>query len=426
MVKSYLNQLKPGALKIVREVGVVSHGLGLRAFVAGGCVRDLILGRDVEDLDIVVNGDAVLVAKKFASMHQGKIVVYHQFGTATVTLPDGRAVDFASVRKEVYPHPGALPVVSPGSLEEDLFRRDFTINAMAIAIDPGHFGSLLDHYGGLNDLKRKFIRVLHDQSFVDDPTRILRAVRFEQRFRFAIESVTLRLIRQAMKRGAVNSVKPPRFFEEFKKNLKEPAAPQNLQRLSKLGVLKFFGRSVKFSENKSLFIKQAALSLQWARKNLPDWAGLNSWLVFWMVLCDGVSLVSATKAMESFSFTHADKMKTINALLSADIVKRLASKRLPDGQVFALLRERSNEELLFFWSKSLKGLARVRLQKYLMEWRHLSLKINGNDLKRLGIPSGKMFKYILDQVLYRVVEGNCRLKSEQVVYARSLYQQSQS
>jgi len=182
MVKSYLNQLKPGASKIVRDVGALSQDLGLRAFVAGGCVRDLILGRNVEDLDIVVQGNAVLVATRFVSIYKGKIVVYHQFSTATVTLLDGRAVDFASVRKEVYPYPGALPVVSQGSLEEDIFRRDFTINAMAIAIDPKHFGSLLDHYGGLNDLKRKSIRVLHDKSFIDDPTRILRAVRFEERF----------------------------------------------------------------------------------------------------------------------------------------------------------------------------------------------------------------------------------------------------
>jgi tRNA nucleotidyltransferase (CCA-adding enzyme) len=423
-VRSYLNQLKPGILKTVREAGTLSHDFGFRAFVAGGCVRDLILGRDVEDLDIVVNGDAILVAKKFASMHHGKLVVYHQFRTATVTLPDERVVDFASVRKEDYPHPGALPVVSPGSLEEDLFRRDFTINAMAIAIDPGHFGSLLDHYGGLNDLKRKFIRVLHDKSFLDDPTRILRAVRFEQRFQFAIEPVTLRLLRQAMKRGAVNSVKPPRFFEEFKKNLKEPAAPRNIQRLSRLGVLKFLGQRVRSSENKSRFIRQAALSLLWAKKNLPDSSGLNGWLVFWMVLCDGVSLAAAIKDMEKFSFTHADKMKTISVLSSANVVERLAAKRLSDSEAFAILRAGSNEGLLFFWSKALKSLARERIQEYFLKWRHLNLKVNGDDLKRLGIPSGKMFKNILDQVLYRVVEGNCRLKSEQLAYARSLYQQS--
>lgn len=426
MVKSYLNKLKPETLKIVREIGGLSCGLGLRSFVVGGCVRDLILGRDVEDLDIVVNGDAVSVAKKFASLVQGKIVVYSQFGTATVMLTDGRVIDFASVRKENYPYPGALPVVSPGSLEEDLFRRDFTINAMAISIDPSHFGSLLDYYGGLKDLKRKFIRVLHKQSFMDDPTRILRAVRFEQRFQFAIEPETLRLLRQAMKRGAVTSVKPPRFFEEFKKNLKESAAPKNIKRLFQLGILKFLDHTVQVTERKFRLTRQAAVALLWAKKNLSDWPKLNGWLVFWMVLCDGTSLANLTKAMEKFSFTHSDKTKSIDAFSTTDIIKEIAVKRLSKGKIFALLRSKSNEELLFLWSKSLEKLARTRIQRYLLEWRHLTLEIDGDDLKRMGVPSGKMFKNILDQVLYRVVEGNCRLKSEQLAYARSLYQQSHS
>jgi tRNA nucleotidyltransferase (CCA-adding enzyme) len=130
--------------------------------------------------------------------------------------------------------------------------------------------------------------------------------------------------------------------------------------------------------------------------------------------------------MEKFSFTRSDKMKTISVLSSENVVERLAAKRLSDSEAFAILRARSNEELLFLWSKALKGLSRERIQKCLLKWRQLTLKIDGDDLKRLGVPSGKMFKNILEQVLYRVVEGNCRLKSEQLAYARSLYQQSHS
>ena len=424
-MKNYLSQLDDRSLGIVREAGALAHGIGLRAFVAGGCVRDLILSRKVKDLDIVIDGDAVLVARKFAAIHHGRIVVYAQFGTATVTLPEGRAVDFTSVRRENYPYPGALPVVSSGSLEEDLFRRDFTINAMAIVISPGSFGSLIDQYGGLNDLKRKVVRILHDQSFIDDPTRILRAVRFEQRFGFTIELETLRLLRQAIRRKAVHSVKSQRFFEEFKKNLKEIAAPQNVQRLSELGVLRSLGDGVTLGRRDSQLMREAARSLLWAKKNLEDWAGVSGWLVYWMALCDGVSLRVATKVLEQFSFTHVDKIKTVDALSVRNIIKQLAQKQMPKSAVFALLRSRSIEELFFFWSKTSSKLVRSRIQKFLLEWRHLSLMITGEDLKHLGVPSGKIFKNILDQVLYRVVDGHCQSRSEQLAYAQSLYQQSQ-
>jgi tRNA nucleotidyltransferase (CCA-adding enzyme) len=422
VVRNYLDHLEVGSLKIVREAGLLAGQSGLRAFVAGGCVRDLILGKKVKDLDIVIDGDAAVVAKKFASEHNGTMVKYPQFGTATVTLSGGRAVDFASVRQEIYPSPGALPVVSPGTLEADLFRRDFTINALAIEIGPERFGRLIDHYNGLNDLKARVIRVLHSKSFIDDPTRILRAVRFEQRFEFPIEPVTLGLLRQAVKRGAVNSVKPQRFFEEFRKNLKEQTAPENLNRLSQLEILKALSKDFKFDLRKLRLVREAEDALTWAHKNLKK-EPVNGWLVYWMILCDGIPFERVTKLQERFAFTAVDRIKTGNAFSSADAVKMMARRRLSAGQVFAVLRSRSVEELLFIWSKnpSVRGM----IQKYLLQWRHVGLKITGDDLKRLGIPSGRIFKNILDEVLYSVVDGRCRLRSQQLAYAETIYQQSQ-
>lgn len=423
MVRNFLERLEAGSFKIVCDAGLLAEQSAQRAFVAGGCVRDLILGRKVKDLDIVIDGDAALVAKKFASLHGGTVVRYPQFGTATVKFPDGRAIDFASVRQEVYPSPGALPVVTPGTLEQDLFRRDFTINAMAIEIGPERFGRLIDHYNGLNDLKRKAVRVLHSKSFIDDPTRILRAVRFEERFGFPIEPVTLGLIRLAVKRGAVHTVKPQRFFEEFRKNLKETEASRNLRRLSQFGVLKSLSNDIRFDGQRFRLAHEAGRALAWAHKNLKDEAGLSGWLIYWMILCDGMSLERVTKLLERFAFTAVDRIKMTNAVSSSEAIKMLARRRLSTAQVFELLRSRSIEELLYIWSKSPS--IRSVVQKYLLQWRHVSLKITGDDLKKLGIPSGKIFKNILDEVLYSVVDGRCRLRSQQLAYAEAIYQQSQ-
>ncbi len=410
---------------MVRNIGRLAHESGLRTFIAGGCVRDLVLGRRVKDVDIAVVGDALVLAHRFASVAGGTIVVYKQFGTATVTLSDGSVVDFATLRKESYPYPGALPVVSSGTIEEDLFRRDFTINAMAIAIDPLQFGRLIDHYGGLNDLKRKVIRVMHDKSFLDDPTRILRAVRFEQRFGFRIEPVTARLLRSALRARAFDSLKPPRLFEEFKKNLKESAVLANVKRLQALGALRFFGDNISVGSQRSRMFRKAAQLLRWGRSNLPDITDENVWLVYWMILCDGMPLVKLARTMDRSAFRSVDKDKVLDAISSIKVLKTLEGSDLTNSQAFLLLRSKSPEGLIYIGVKSSKKLTLSRIRTHLLKWRHVSLKINGDDLKRLGVPSGKIFKKILDEVLCRVVDGRLRLRSQQLAYVQSLCQHNQ-
>lgn len=409
----------------MRDIGRLAHEAGLRTFIAGGCVRDLVLGRRVKDVDIAVVGDALVLAHRFASVAGGTIIVYKQFGTATVTLNDGSAVDFATLRKESYPYPGALPVVSSGSLEEDLFRRDFTINAMAIAINPVEFGRLIDLYGGQNDLKGKVIRVMHDKSFLDDPTRILRAVRFEQRFGFHIEPATERLLRGALGARAFDSLKPPRLFEEFKKNLKESAVLANVKRLQALGALSFFGEKFFIGAQRSRMFRKAAHGLRWGKNNLLDVTDQSVWLVYWMILCDSMPSAKIARMMDRTAFRSVDKDKVLNAISSVKILNILEQDKLTASQTFLLLRSKSPEELIYLGVKSSKTMTFSRIRAHLLKWRHVSLKINGDDLKRSGIPSGKIFKEILDEVLCRVVDGRLRLRSQQLAYVQSLFQHNQ-
>jgi tRNA nucleotidyltransferase (CCA-adding enzyme) len=210
-------------LDLVRSIGLLARKQGVRAFLVGGPVRDLILKLPNEDLDITVEGKAIRLAEDFAAVERGaKLTRYPAFKTATVRLPDGRLIDFATARTETYARGGAFPAVKPSGIRDDLFRRDFTINAMALSIDPGSWGELFDPFKGKADLVSKKIRVLHEKSFLDDPTRILRAARFKARLGFTVEAKTLKLLKSAIKIKVLDTIRPQRYLKDFNKILKEP------------------------------------------------------------------------------------------------------------------------------------------------------------------------------------------------------------
>ena len=184
-MKFSLNNLNARYLKLIRQIGQEAAQSGIKAYLVGGCVRDLLLKKRNCDIDIVVEGDAIIFSAYLSKRYNVKAHHYGQFKTATLFFPENIRIDLATARKEHYPRPGMLPVVAAGPIYDDLFRRDFTVNAMAMSIHPSSFAEMVDYFGGYEDLKNKKIRILHEKSFLDDPTRILRAVRFEQRFHFS-------------------------------------------------------------------------------------------------------------------------------------------------------------------------------------------------------------------------------------------------
>jgi len=220
---------------ILKKIGENAGSLGYSAFVVGGTVRDLIRGVRNFDLDIVVEGDAIRLGQLLGREFTGAIVAHKRFGTCTVTAKDGLKIDLATARKEVYESPGALPTVEFSALKDDLARRDFTINAMAISINKEDFGRLIDLFGGKRDLAQGKIRVLHDKSFIDDPTRIFRCIRFESRPGFSIEVRTLRLAKEAIKKGMLVKLSKYRIKKELLLILKEEGKRKALERLEELG-----------------------------------------------------------------------------------------------------------------------------------------------------------------------------------------------
>ena len=222
-MENLLLRLDSKSLSLVRSVGALAGEHGLAAYLVGGPVRDLMLRLPNIDLDITVEGSGIRLAEAFAALHRdAKVAKYPSFKTATVRLADGRLVDFATARQETYARGGAFPAVKPAGIKEDLIRRDFTINAMAIGIDPKNEGRLIDPFDGSSDLRLKNLRILHEKSFLDDPTRILRAARFKARLGFKIEAKTLKLLKSAIKIKVLDTIKPQRYLKDFNKILKEP------------------------------------------------------------------------------------------------------------------------------------------------------------------------------------------------------------
>ncbi len=222
---------------ILHAAGSLAAEMGFRAYAVGGMVRDLLLERDTFDLDIVVEGEGIRFARSLAGRLRARVKGYERFGTASVTLPGGAKVDVATARTEIYDEPAALPRVTPGSIRDDLFRRDFTINAMALSLAPGEFGRLLDDFGGLRDIREGTIRVLHDRSFIDDPTRIFRAVRFEARLGFRIVASDERRIGEALALLLLERLEEYRIAAELRLILREPDPVTPLRRLAQLGVI---------------------------------------------------------------------------------------------------------------------------------------------------------------------------------------------
>jgi len=226
--------IPPAVRTLLREIGQIAAARGVNAYAVGGCVRDWMLGiRATTDLDVAVEGNGVAVARAAARVLGATVVVHQQFGTATLRRPRLR-IDFATCRKETYAKPAAYPTVSAGTLKEDLFRRDFTINAMAMAISPGRFGTLIDPFGGARDLRRRQLRVLHDRSLLDDPSRILRGVRFAKRFGLAWERDTRRALRRALGAGALGWLNAGRLTKELDRMGKEPNPRACFQALARL------------------------------------------------------------------------------------------------------------------------------------------------------------------------------------------------
>ncbi|MGQ9630728.1 MAG: CCA tRNA nucleotidyltransferase [bacterium] len=372
-------------------------------YLVGGAVRDRLLGvEEWVDLDLAVEGDAVELARRVAGRIEGDLAVHPAFGTAALALPGGAAVDFASTRKETYPSPGALPKVSfPATIREDLLRRDFTINAMAMDLETGE---IIDPLGGVGDIERRLIRVLHEGSFIDDPTRIFRAIRYEGRLGFNIEERTLILIREAL--DGITSLSGERLWNEIFLILNEERAGSILKRMEELGVLTRIYPKLKFSDEMFSLCDRAREKFGGCR-----------WMVRFLAMADNLSCVELEALEERLNLPSAVRRDTLFPYgeILADLPARPSNR-----EVYRILHPLSPEAQIYLLAKSGGGEAESKVLNFIENLREIELEVDGGDAIALGIPEGPMVGEVLERVLDAKLEGEVSGREEEVEYMKRI------
>ena len=376
-------------------------------YLVGGAVRDLLLDLPSIDLDLALEGDAPALAAAVAQALGARLVVHRRFGTASVRGPDFH-LDLATARAESYPRPGALPLVRPASIAEDLARRDFTINAMALGLAGPHRQRLLDPHGGLPDLRAGLVRVLHGASFRDDATRILRAARYAARFSFRIEERTLGWLRRDL--PYLDRISGSRLRQELLRCLQEEHPEEALLVLAELGALARLHPSLAFDA-------AAAGALARARQEAGREA---SPLLALAVLAAPLGEGEAQALASRLALTRAERRLLLSMPRLRALTGELAAPQQAPSRVCALLEGCPPPALWAFAYTTPHPLARQRVLDYLRQWRHRRPHLTGRDLANLGVPQGPAMGRLLSELRAACQDGRVRTRREEVALVRSL------
>ncbi len=414
-MNGYLKKLEPEIQAVIRKLGRLSGQAGQPAYLVGGFVRDMLLGKRNLDVDVAVEGDGVKFAERFASLTRARVVIHMRFGTATVTLPSGAKVDIATARKEHYPTQTELPVVEPGTLYDDLLRRDFTINAMAVRMTGTGMGELIDRYGGRSDLERGLVRILHRESFRDDPTRMLRAVRFEQRLGFRIEPETLRLFKEAACAGCLRRVEPQRLRDELIPLLKEPLAPLCIRRLDGLAGFSFLHPRLKKGSVSMPLVRSVYRELLRYERARVTTRSVEGWVVYLMSLLDAVPAKELPAVSRHYGFRKGDTKRFLDfKAIEKRLSRSLSDSRLRPSEVHRLLEPLSYEVILIILAKHPRGVLQKHVIAFFEVYNTMRIAIKGEDLKRMGFAPGPLFRRLLDMLMTARLDGNVRSKADEI------------
>jgi len=450
-------------LALIRDIAATAHEMGLSVYFVGGIVRDLLLGFPIFDVDLVVEGDAIALAKQLAHERGGRVKSHARFGTAKwlITNVEGRvpndeelalseakgrttndelpdadgagqsdiqhptsdirgipaSIDFVTARTEFYSYPSALPQVERSSIKQDLHRRDFTINTLAICLDPERFGELLDFYGGEQDLHDGVIRVLHSLSFVEDPTRMLRAVRFEQRLNFSIEPRTLDLMAHAL--DLLDRVSGDRIRHELAALFQEVQPEVALCRLRQLHVLPqiYVGLTCDdWLKGKYALVREAFTDEKWPVPK-HDGVALRTF-AYLALLCyrlDATGLEAVITRLRVPS-VQADDMRQAHALKT--FMPELARRQKPSA-LARLLKDYGDAALFVTWAASDSKLAARQIQRYVCSLRDMRPELDGKYLRSSGMQPGPEMGRVLDALRDALLDGEIKTRAEQEAFVKA-------
>lgn len=390
--------LAPDVVALIDHIGQLAQQHNINVFVVGGFVRDILLKRKNFDIDIVVEGNGIQFAKILADSLGGTVATHHKFATAVVVLSSGIRIDIATARLEYYDSPGALPTIELASIKHDLSRRDFTINAMAIRINTNAFGELIDFFGGQQDLKNGIVRVLHNLSFVEDPTRIFRAVRFEQRFGFRIEKHTENLIKHAVKQEMFQYIAFDRIRHELILMLSEPNPIDALRRLYEFDELKFIDSSFQgkpIPEELFMHIKEC---IAWYHLSFFK-TDFKSWLVYFLGMLSRLRFKYVFRVCKTLNMKKNDVMTVIETFRQRNMLLRILEKPIKKNSfLYRQLNGLNDETLVFIMAESNSDAVKEKISYFMLTLKQITLSVSGDDVINKGLkPSpavGKILKIL--------------------------------
>lgn len=426
------DRFPPYVVEMLRLAGEVADSMGFVAYLVGGSVRDLIMGQENLDIDIVIEGDGISFAKEYGRRLGAKVRTHERFGTAQVFTKELK-IDVATARTEYYESPAALPTVETSSIKKDLYRRDFTINTLAIKLTPKDFGLLIDFFGGQRDIKEKTIRVLHNLSFIEDPTRAFRAIRFSERFGFKLSKHTEALIRSALRMNLFEKLSGTRIYEELLLTFHETEPVRTLKRLSEYGLLKVIHPDIHFDKRMesvlqgihdtlswfNLTTTSEELSLLWGTP-APPRERPDKGILYLMALVSGLDEEGREIALSRLQTPPRLKELIINGLSKAmGLIKMLP---LNDPiRIYRSMHDLSLETLLFALAIASDEAKKKEISYYLLYLRYIKPIVKGEDLMRLGIKPGPIYSEVLKTVLEEKLKGKLKTKEEEIEFIRERY-----
>lgn len=411
-------RLEPHIEALLKDIGRTGEKLGVDLYVVGGFVRDLLLRRSIEDVDVVVEGDGIAFAQYFADQNNCRVGTHQKFGTAVIVFPDGFKVDVASARLEFYTMPAALPIVENSSIKMDLARRDFTINTLAIALNPDNYGMLIDYFGAGRDLKDKTIRIIHNLSFVEDPTRVFRAIKFANRFGFNIGKVTSNLIKNALKIDTFKHLSGLRVLSELKQIFGEENPVPALETMADYGIEKVIHKELVITPNTFALFEAVNRALAWHDLLYLD-EPYPRWAVYFMALlhrrpyrvCDEI-LTRLMVPVKERELLMDRRYKTENRLSLIE-----SSFPISRQEMYWGLINFNPECIVYMMALTKNEEIQKAISNFYTHYRHVRPELKGKDLLAMGIKPGPVYTKIMHLILNEKLSGKLATRTEELAFA---------
>ncbi len=414
-------QLPRKIFELLKNLGRVADMLGYNAYLIGGLVRDILLRRENLDVDIVIEGDGISFAHEFAEHYGVRIRTHRKFGTAVIIFPDGFKVDVATARMEYYEAPGAIPIVETSSLKLDLYRRDFTINTLAVKLNSRQYGTMIDYFGGQKDIKEKVLRVLHNLSLVEDPTRVFRAIRFEQRFGFKIGKLTLALIRNAVKINCFEDLSGRRLFLEIRLILKEEDPIRAIERMNEFDLLKFIHPGIRLDPGLLAVLEETKKVIAWYNLLYLE-ESFEAWKVYWLGLTSALDNKALKAVFKKMGLTDPDSQRMIlqtgrvNGLLD-----RLYKFAGDNYLLYTSLVSYDTETLLYVMAKANSEKIKRLISSYFTRLKGTKPRLRGKDLVSMGFKPGPIFKEVFNRLLEARLNELIKTKEDEIRFVESTF-----